>query len=79
MGFYYAGQPSLRIEGDCVGGQRHSPVQLALSLDGQVIGRVTDTQVPAPYFGLAGLHVSSAHGATSATFSSFQVRAASAP
>jgi hypothetical protein len=72
-------QPSLRIEGDCVGGQRQSPVQLVLSLDGHVIGRVTDTQVPAPFFGLAGLHVSSAHGATSVTFTSFQVRAASAP
>jgi hypothetical protein len=70
--------PSLRIEGDCVGGQRQSPVQLSLSLDGHVIGAATDTQVPGPYFGLAGLHVSSTRGATSASFSSFQVRAASA-
>lgn len=72
-------QTSLRIEGACVGGEQQSPVQLALSLDNHVIGRVNDTQDPAPYFGLAGLHVSSAHGGTSVAFSSFQVRAASAP
>src|SRR5438270_434310 len=72
-------QTRLRIEGTCVGGEQQSPVQLALSLDNHVIGRVIDTQDPAPYFGPAGLHVSSAHGGTSVAFSSFQVRAASAP
>ena len=71
-------QPDLSVEGDCVGGSQHSPTELVLALDGHVLGGVTDTQVPAPYFGLAGLHVSSARGATSATFSGFQVRTATA-
>jgi len=70
-------QPALTIEGDCIGGAQQSPRQLVASLDGQVIGRATDTQVSAPYAGRAGLWVSSDHGGTSATFSSFQVRAAS--
>jgi hypothetical protein len=71
-------QPALTIEGDCVGGAKQSSRQLTLSLDGQVIGRATDAEVSAPYAGLAGLRVSSAHGGTSVTFSSFQVRVASA-
>jgi len=71
-------QPVLTIEGDCVGGAKQSSRQLTLSLDGQVIGRATDAQISAPYAGLAGLRVSSVHGGTSVTFSSFQVRVASA-
>jgi hypothetical protein len=71
-------QPGLTIEGDCVGGAKQSSKQLTLSLDGQVIGRATDAEISAPFAGLAGLRVSSAHGGTSVTFSSFQVRVASA-
>jgi hypothetical protein len=71
-------QPSLSIEGDCAGGASdQSVVRLALSLDGQVLGQHVDTQRPAPFWGLAGLNVTSAHGNTSATFNSFQVQAAS--
>lgn len=71
-------QPSLSIEGDCVGGnsgQNH--VLVAISLNGQPLGQANDTQLPAPFYGLAGLSVASAKGNTSATFSSFQVQAAS--
>jgi hypothetical protein len=71
-------QPSLSIEGDCVGGasgQNH--VLVAMSLNGQTLGQANDTQLPAPFYGLAGLSVASAKGNTSATFSSFQVQAAS--
>ena len=70
--------PSLSIEGDCVGGasgQNH--VLVAISLNGQTLGQANDTQLPAPFYGLAGLSVASAKGNTSATFSSFQVQAAS--
>jgi hypothetical protein len=65
------------IEGDCVGGQHHSPVLLVLSVGGQRIGQGSDAKIASPFFGLSGLSVSSASGGTSATFSSFQVRAAS--
>jgi hypothetical protein len=71
-------QPSLSLEGDCVGGASgQGSVLVAISLDGQVLSQHRDTQLPPPYFGLAGLNVSSAKGNTSATFGSFQVQAAS--
>jgi hypothetical protein len=71
-------QQSLSIEGDCVGGhtdQNH--VLVAMSVNGQALGQHDDSQLPSPFFGLAGLSVASAKGNTSATFSSFQVQAAS--
>lgn len=71
------GQP-FTVEGDCVGGQGRSPVLLALSVGGERVAQAADRQIAPPYFGLAGLSVSSAVGGTSATFSSFEVRAASA-
>jgi hypothetical protein len=69
----------LSLEGDCIGGGRdNSPVTLVLSLGSQVIGQVIDNQIPPPYFGAATVAVSSTGGSTSATFSAFQIRAASA-
>jgi hypothetical protein len=71
-------QPSLSIEGDCVGGHANqNHVLVVISLNGQTLGQANDTQLPAPFYGLAGLSVASAKGNTSATFSSFQVQAAS--
>ncbi len=71
-------QPSLSIEGDCVGGHANqNHVLVAISLNGQTLGQANDTQLPPPFYGLAGLSVASAKGNTSANFSSFQVQAAS--
>jgi hypothetical protein len=73
------GPGPVNLEGDCVGGgKNHAPVTLVMSLGSQVVGQAVDTNLPTPYFGASSVQVTGTKGQTAATFSAFQIRAATA-